>query len=252
MASSSSLFRAAGRNLEADELQKLAQQLNLENNSSALVGHPPSNLAVPTLGGMEEKFGALQTRGGKADGLNGHELEELEDRQRRQHFARVSFGATQEMPPPQQLEQFEKQQPGGSRVSLSTSGSEKDLAVIVKRDQQQHPRQQQQQHNPGLIGSSLQAGNGSARPRDDMEVKACASCLNPLRSPRMLHCLHFFCLECMKRLTAAAGPCISCPVCQFITDPGMFNTPTPALVEKTRDSRTPTPESLECRELYPL
>ena len=226
MASSSSLFRAAGRDLEADELQKLAQQLNLENNSSTLVGHPPSNMAVPTFGGMEEKFGALQTR------------EEVEVRQRRQNFARVSFGATQDMPPPQQSEQFEKQQQQhhqpGSRDSLSTPGSEHDdLAVIVKRDQLQHPRQQQQQqqqqHNPGLIGSSLQAGNGSSRPRDDMEVKACASCLNPLRSPRMLHCLHFFCLECMKRLTAAAGPCISCPVCQFITDPGIFNPPTPAL-----------------------
>src|SRR5688572_24524551 len=50
------------------------------------------------------------------------------------------------------------------------------------------------------------------------EITECPICLSALTDPRMLPCIHTFCLECLKRTSEAAqmkpGDKMPCPLCR--------------------------------------
>uniref|UniRef100_A0A3P8WPP6 RING-type domain-containing protein n=1 Tax=Cynoglossus semilaevis TaxID=244447 RepID=A0A3P8WPP6_CYNSE len=73
-----------------------------------------------------------------------------------------------------------------------------------------------------------------ARPRcfvetcPDLECSICVSEFNIFRCPKMLHCRHMFCLECLARINvkSAEPSAIHCPLCRSLTQLPALGLPT--------------------------
>ncbi|KAJ8021086.1 Tripartite motif-containing protein 2 [Holothuria leucospilota] len=46
----------------------------------------------------------------------------------------------------------------------------------------------------------------------------CAICREPYKEPKMLPCLHSFCLQCLERWISHLGQSLSCPTCRLTVD----------------------------------
>src|SRR4051812_29710670 len=84
------------------------------------------------------------------------------------------------------------------------------------------------------------------------EIAECCICTDLFTDPRMLPCLHTFCLNCLNQTTVKAGDSMPCPLCRspfVVPSEGMIGLPKnffmKRLVEVAKISR-PSSKLISC------
>ena len=50
---------------------------------------------------------------------------------------------------------------------------------------------------------------------------SCAVCTDMFKNPKLLHCMHSFCEECIDKMVKqeeGKKPTVVCPICRFVTE----------------------------------